>query len=65
MNDDVITDKQITASSSYDDKHKPFHARLNKIVKGSRGAWCSAFADDTEYLQIDFEDITSVGGINY
>ena len=58
----LIKDSQITASSSYDEHHQPYHARLNKTVKGSRGGWCSAFADETEFLEIDLGNKTGISG---
>lgn len=58
----LIKDSQFTASSSYDEHHQPYHARLNKTVKGSRGGWCSAFADETEFLEIDLGNKTGISG---
>lgn len=60
-----IKDPQITASSSYDEQHQPHHARLNRTVKGSRGGWCSAFADNSEYLEIDLGSKNIVTGKIY
>ncbi|XP_022780705.1 uncharacterized protein LOC111321951 [Stylophora pistillata] len=60
----MIKDSQFTASSSYDEHHQPYHARLNKTVKGSRGGWCSAFADETEFLEIDLGNKTGISGIS-
>lgn len=58
----LIKDSQITASSSYDEHHQPYHARLNKTVKGSRGGWCSAFADETEFLEVNLVNKTTISG---
>ena len=58
----LIKDSQFTASSSYDEHHQPYHARLNKTVKGSRGGWCSAFADETEFLEVDLGNKTAISG---
>lgn len=58
----LIKDSQFTASSSYDEHHQPYHARLNKTVKGSRGGWCSAFADETEFLEINLGKKKSISG---
>ena len=55
MSDGRIKDSQIFASSSVDETQQPFHARINKTVRGSRGGWCSAFADNTEFLEIDLK----------
>ena len=62
MSNGRIKDFQLTASSSYDEHHQPFHARLNKTVKGSRGGWCSAFADETEFLEVNLGNKTTVSG---
>lgn len=58
----AIQDSQIKASSSYDDKHLPFHARLNLTVAGSRGGWCSATSDGLEFLEVDLRNKTFVTG---
>ena len=58
----LIKDSQFTASSSYDEHHQPYHARLNKTVKGSRGGWCSAFADETEFLEVNLGNRRSISG---
>lgn len=58
----LVKDSQFTASSSYDEHHQPYHARLNKTVKGSRGGWCSAFADETEFLEVDLGKKTGISG---
>ena len=58
----LIKDSQLSASSSYDERHQPYHARLNKTVQGSRGGWCSAFADETEFLEVNLGNKTNVSG---
>ncbi|KAK2563931.1 EGF-like repeat and discoidin I-like domain-containing protein 3 [Acropora cervicornis] len=60
----LIKDSQLSASSSYDERHQPYHARLNKTVQGSRGGWCSAFADETEFLEVNLGNKTNVSGIS-
>ncbi|XP_068712219.1 retinoschisin-like [Montipora foliosa] len=60
----LIKDIQLTASSSYDEHHQPYHARLNKTVEGSRGGWCSAFADEMEFLEINLGNRTNISGIS-
>ena len=62
MSSGLIKDSQFTASSSYDENHQPYHARLNKTVKGSRGGWCSAFADETEFLEVNLGKKKSISG---
>lgn len=62
MSSGLIKASQFTASSSYDEHHQPYHARLNKTVKGSRGGWCSAFADETEFLEINLGKKKSISG---
>ena len=65
MSNGLIKDSQFTASSSYDEHHQPYHARLNKTVKGSRGGWCSAFADETEFLEVNLGNRKSISGENF
>ena len=62
MSSGLIKDSQFTASSSYDEHHQPYHARLNKTVKGSRGGWCSAFADETEFLEVNLGNRRGISG---
>lgn len=31
-------------------------------MKGSRGGWCSAFADETEFLEVNLGNKTAVSG---
>ena len=62
MSKGLLKDSQFTASSSYDEHHQPYHARLNKTVKGSRGGWCSAFADETEFLEVNLGNKTAITG---
>ena len=53
VSDGRIKDIQLFASSSADETQQPFHARINKTVKGSKGGWCSAFQDNTEFIEVD------------
>ena len=54
ISDGRIKNAQLFASSSADETQQPFHARINKTIKGSRGGWCSAFPDNTEFIEVDF-----------
>ena len=64
MADGRIKDAQIFASSSADETQMPFFARVNQTVQGSRGGWCSAFPDNTEFLEIDLKRKFTITG-NY
>jgi hypothetical protein len=53
ISDGSIKNTQLFASSSADETQQPFHARINKTIKGSKGGWCSAFPDNTEFIEVD------------
>ena len=45
----------ITASSSHDNNHGPFLARLHGRRRGRyMGAWCAKYNNRYQYLQVDF-----------
>ncbi|GFS45227.1 hemocytin [Trichonephila inaurata madagascariensis] len=54
----ALLDSQLSASSTYNSAFTPENARL-----GSDSAWVPAFADDDQYLQVDFLDEANVTGI--
>ncbi|KAF1744687.1 hypothetical protein MXB_1000, partial [Myxobolus squamalis] len=58
-----IKDYQITSSTSFNDLHLPYHARLNKIVENSFGGWCPFKENNDEFLQISLDKLTNVTGI--
>ena len=59
-----IADAQISASTSFNDMHLPFHARLGQVISGSLGGWCPYKDSDKEFLEIDFSAIKKVTGNN-
>ena len=61
MEDKRIPDGAVTASSSYDDRHRPSLARLNILSDGKHiGAWCPKAKTTNQWLQIDLGEITAV-----
>jgi len=61
MEDKRIPDSAVTASSSYDDRHRPSLARLNVLSDGKHiGAWCPKLKSTNQWLQIDLGEITAV-----
>ncbi|XP_066026371.1 uncharacterized protein [Pocillopora verrucosa] len=51
----LITDQQITASSSWDTAHGKQNARLNRqAARGKTSAWSAGSNDLNQWLQIDF-----------
>lgn len=57
-----LEDNQITASTSFNDLHLPYHSRLGKIAKNSLGGWCPYKDDKEQYLQIDLGAVKKVSG---
>nr|XP_042904159.1 uncharacterized protein LOC107439698 isoform X4 [Parasteatoda tepidariorum] len=54
----MIEDGLITSSSFKSDTTKPWNARLN-----SDTSWSAAVADDSQYLQIDFNDLRNISAV--
>ena len=57
-----LSDDQITASTSFNDLHLPFHARLGQIAPNSLGGWCPYKNEKDEYLQFDFGNVKRIAG---
>ena len=57
-----VADSQMSASTSFNDLHLPFHGRLGMIVSGSLGGWCPYTDSAKEYLEVDFLTIKKVTG---
>ena len=61
MENGAIHDSMITASSSLDNKHAAFHARLHLTADSSTGGGWSALKDDfNQWLQIELGGYTTV-----
>ena len=58
-----IADSQMSASTSFNDLHLPFHARLGMIVSGSLGGWCPYTDSGKEYIEIDLLALKKVTGM--
>ena len=51
----LITNQQMSASSSLDKDHGPENARLNlAAIRGKTGAWAAKTNNKNQFLQIDF-----------
>jgi len=61
LEDKRISDSAFTASSSFNDHHRPSLARLNLLSDGKHvGAWCPKEKIPNQWLQIDLGEITAV-----
>jgi hypothetical protein len=61
MKSGVIPDERITASSMFNQNHRPALARLDyKAVPGSAGSWVSGHQNADQWLQVDLGLITKV-----
>ena len=64
MENGKIIDSQITASSQWDERHDPTRARLNmKDSISKEGAWSAGKSDVNQWIQVDFENQTTVTNI--
>ena len=64
MENRVIKDAQITASSEWDSNHAAIQARLNfKAGGGKQGVWSARSNDDDQWIQIAFGTYTNIRGI--
>ena len=52
----------MTASTSFNDLHLPYHGRLGVIAPNSLGGWCPYKDDKDEYLQVDLGKRKRVSG---
>ncbi|XP_057312358.1 lactadherin-like [Hydractinia symbiolongicarpus] len=57
-----MPDSQISASTSFNDLHLPYHGRLGNIAPNSLGGWCPYKDGTSEHLQFDLADIKKVSG---
>ena len=61
MENGVISDAQLSASSQWDDNHGPHRARLNTRRFGNkRGAWSALNNDIYQWLQVDLGKYTTL-----
>ena len=61
MQNGLISDSQISASSQYDPNHSPSNSRLFYVPHSGRtGAWSSKTNNANQWLQIDFNTPTTV-----
>ena len=61
MQNGLISDSQISASSQWDPNHSPSNSRLFYVPHNGRtGAWSSRTNDANQWLQIDFRRITTI-----
>ena len=60
MENGEISDRQITASSAFDERHRASHGRLHhkeSITPALKsGRWVSRFRDSNQWLQIDLDN---------
>ena len=51
----LVTNQQMSASSSLDKDHGPENARLNlAAIRGKTGAWAAETNNKNQFLQVDF-----------
>ena len=61
MEDETITDAQVSASTRLDDNHSPSQARLNfKEVGRKAGGWSALRNDVNQWLQVTLGSYTRV-----
>jgi len=64
MENRLIKDAQITASSEHDANHAAIQARLNfKAGGGKQGAWSARSNDASQWIQVDLGGFTNITGI--
>ncbi|CAH3166795.1 unnamed protein product [Porites lobata] len=64
MENGLISDAQISASSEWDNNHGAERARLNgRRINLKRGAWSSRYNILGQWLQVDLEKYTTVTGL--
>ena len=65
MQNGLISDSQISASTEWDSNHGPSNSRLYYTPHSNRtGAWSSKINDINQWLQIDFKRPTAIVGIS-
>lgn len=51
----IVTNQQMSASSSWDKDHGPENARLNlAAIRGKTGGWATNTNNQNQFLQVDF-----------
>jgi len=60
MENNVLPNSAITASSTWGSAHEPWRARLNNVPNGHTGSWSAATNQVGEWLQIDLGRETMV-----
>ena len=64
MENRLIKDAQITASSEWDSNHAAIQARLNfKAGGGKQGGWSSRSNDANQWIQVALSSYTKLTGI--
>ena len=64
MENRLIKDAQITASSEWDSNHAAIQARLNfKAGGGKQGAWSARSNDANQWIQVALSSYTKLTGI--
>ncbi|EDO29729.1 predicted protein [Nematostella vectensis] len=64
MKNKVIPDGVISASTMWDNRHRPQRSRLDTVADSrGTGAWSSRVNDKNQWLQIAFGGITKITGI--
>lgn len=66
MSNGTILDHEISGSSTIDEAHPAFYARViterNERVS-TRGSWCAKVADHNQFLEIDLKKPRKVTGL--
>ena len=64
MENRVIKDAQITASSEYSNNHAAIQARLNfKAGGGKNGGWSARSSDANQWIQVALGSFTNITGV--
>ena len=64
MENDEISDDQITSSSDFDLHLRAANGRLNSVAGNDKTAWSSQKDDLNPWLQVDFQRSTIITGIS-
>ena len=64
MENGLIKDAQITASSEHDSNHAAIQARLNfEAGRGKQGAWSAGSVNANQWIQVAFGSFNNLTGI--
>lgn len=64
MENGIITNEQISASSQYDVNHAAIQARLNfQTTSTKAGSWSARTSDVNQWLQVDLSRRTKITGV--